>query len=282
MMKPQASMLPDGMRLHLNHGPIDLIIGAEGNSREVKTAYMAAEQRFTSILEELTEELVELRKLVSSDGPKLQGEIAIKMLNAVHPYWQEDVTPMAAVAGAVAETVLSSMTSAADLSKAYVNNGGDIALYLFEGESYAAASPSGEIVIASEDEVRGVATSGWRGRSFSLGIADAVTVLAKTASEADVAATMIANAVDLPYTDKIARKPACELWPDSDLGTRPVTVDVKPLTQAEAIAALTNGAEKAQLYLQRGLLYGATLKLQGEVVTMSRLPQIPVVEDEYG
>ena len=46
--------------------------------------------------------------------------------------------------------------------------------------------------------MRGIATSGWRGRSFSLGIADAVTVLAATAAEADAAATVIANAVDLP------------------------------------------------------------------------------------
>ena len=68
--------------------------------------------------------------------------------------------------------------------------------------------------------MRGVATSGWRGRSFSLGIADAVTVLAATAAAADAAATIIANAVDLPGHPAIARRPASELEDDSDLGDR--------------------------------------------------------------
>ena len=76
------------------------------------------------------------------------------------------------------------------------------------------------ITIRSADGVRGVATSGWRGRSFSLGIADAVTVLARTGAEADAAATLIANAVDLPGNPAIKRIPAQELAPDSDLGAR--------------------------------------------------------------
>ena len=69
--------------------------------------------------------------------------------------------------------------------------------------------------------MRGIATSGWRGRSFSLGIADAVTVLADRAAAADAAATIIANAVDLPGHPAIVRVPACELAPDSDLGRAP-------------------------------------------------------------
>ena len=75
----------------------------------------------------------------------------------------------------------------------------------------------------SRDPVRGIATSGWRGRSFSLGIADAVTVLAATAAKADAAATIIANAVDLPNHAAITRVPAREIAPDNDLGERLVT-----------------------------------------------------------
>ena len=95
--------------------------------------------------------------------------------------------------------------AAADLDKAYVNNGGDIALHLAPGAVDATPAIAGtghgladRVIIRADDPVRGIATSGWRGRSFSLGIADAVTVLARTAAEADAAATMIANAVDLP------------------------------------------------------------------------------------
>jgi ApbE superfamily uncharacterized protein (UPF0280 family) len=71
-----------------------------------------------------------------------------------------------------------------------------------------------------------VATSGWRckgkgGRSFSFGIADAVTVLAGSAAAADAAATVIANAVDLPGHGAITRRPASAIDPDSDLATVP-------------------------------------------------------------
>ncbi len=117
------------------------------------------------------------------------------------------------------------------LSRAYVNDGGDIALHLTPGESFSIGmverpdSPSlfGTARIQSAHPVRGIATSGWRGRSFSLGIADAVTVLAATAAQADAAATIIANAVNLPGHPAIIRAAANEIAPDNDLGNRPVT-----------------------------------------------------------
>ena len=132
---------------------------------------------------------------------------------------------MAAVAGAVAEAVLAAMTAAAALDRAYVNNGGDIALHLANGQRYTVGMverpdrPSlfGSFEISAAVPIRGIATSGWRGRSFSLGIADAVTALAETASKADAAATMIANAVDIPGHAAIVRVPACQIAPDSDL-----------------------------------------------------------------
>src|SRR5690606_39975170 len=102
------------------------------------------------------------------------------------------------------------------------------------------------IRIRAEDEVRGVATSGWRGRSFSLGIADAVTVLARTGAEADAAATIVANAVDLPAHPAIERQPACLLQPDSDLGERLVTTSVGPLSPLEIAQALDKGLAVAE------------------------------------
>ena len=133
--------------------------------------------------------------------------MARRMVAAVMPYaTQCFITPMAAVAGAVAEEILAAMLSVADLARAYVNDGGDIALHLSAGENFVVGMverpdrPSlfGTTTLNASDAVRGIATSGWRGRSFSLGIADAVTVLADSAAAADAAATIIANAVDLP------------------------------------------------------------------------------------
>jgi ApbE superfamily uncharacterized protein (UPF0280 family) len=122
--------------------------------------------------------------------------------------------------------------------------------------------------VDSGDPVRGVATSGRHGRSFSLGIADAVTVLAGTASQADAAATVIANAVDLPGHQAIIRKPANELQPDSDLGARLVTCDVGALSHDEIATALESGAECARRLFDRGLIEGAVLRLCGDMLVI--------------
>lgn len=254
-MTMQATLLPDG-RLHLHHGPIDLICRAWG--LEVRDAYRRATLRFDGLLEELVAELPALR----CENAALRGPIARRMAAAVAPYRPAFVTPMAAVAGAVAEAVLAVMV-APGIARAYVNNGGDIALHLAPGESLTCAIGLGpeRIAIRAEDPVRGIATSGWRGRSFSLGIADAVTVLARTAGMADAAATMIANRVDLPGHPAIARVPACERQADSDLGDIPVTVAVGPLSEAETARALSRGCAAAEAFRTRGLVEAAALFL---------------------
>ncbi len=113
--------------------------------------------------------------------------------------------------------------------------------------------------------MRGIATSGWRGRSFSLGIADAVTVLAKTASMADAAATIVANVVDIPGHPNVSRVAARELAPDSDLGNMPVTTSVGELTRGEVDHALRRGSEYAQSLIAAQLINAAAINLQGTI-----------------
>lgn len=265
-------MLADGRRLHMQDGPIDLIVQAFGESAEIENACRAASDRFPSVLDELCQELTTLRQSWRQDLT-VRGAIAQRMLRAVAPHGHSAfITPMAAVAGAVAEGILASMTMNAQLSKAYVNDGGDIALYLTSGEEFSVGMverpdrPSlfGTLRIHATHPVRGIATSGWRGRSFSLGIADAVTVLARSAAEADAAATIIANAVDLPGNEKVKRVPACELAPDSDLGERLVTQSVAQLSLAEVHQALDAGASVAAHLQAENLICAAALRLQGE------------------
>lgn len=269
---PQVAFLGDGRRLHLQDGPIDLIVEAHGSEADVRAAYAAAVRRFTGLLDELCAELSELRQPARPDRCVFQGEIARRMHAAVAPFCADMfITPMAAVAGAVAEEILAAMTRAGSLSRAYVNNGGDIALHLAPGERFALGlvdrpdRPSlfGKAVLRADDPARGVATSGWRGRSFSLGIADAVTILAATAAQADAAATVVANAVDLPGHPAIVRMPANELQPGSDLGDRRVTRAVGALSQADIAEALEAGAAQAQRLLAAGLIVGAALHVQG-------------------
>lgn len=270
---PQTGWLADGKRLHLHDGPIDLIIEARGTDINVRAAYEAAVRRFTGLLDTLCDELPELRRAAHPDVSTLQGRVARRMHAAVAPFAATTfITPMAAVAGAVAEEVLHAMTASADIDRAYVNNGGDIALHLAGDEHFTVGlidhpgMPSliGKTVIEVRDPARGVATSGWHGRSFSLGIADAVTVLARTAAQADAAATIIANAVDLPGHPLIVRRPANEIQPDNDLGDRLVTRGVGKLSHHEVAKALDAGARKASTLLEAGLIEGAALHLQGK------------------
>ena len=91
-----------------------------------------------------------------------------------------------------------------------------------------------------------------------------MTVLAKTASQADAAATIIANTVDLPGHPAIVRRPANELQPDSDLGARLVTRGVGVLRDHEIEDALRAGVRRAQQLLAAGLIEGVALRLLGE------------------
>jgi uncharacterized protein len=272
-MKPrQQARLVSGGRLHLQDGPIDLIIGADGEPSDVERAYRTAAARFATLLDELCEELELLRAPATPGALKLGGPVARRMERAVCPFAAElFITPMAAVAGAVAEEILQAMTGVASLSRAYVNNGGDIALHLSAGAAFTIGlitrpdRPSlfGSARLTAKDGISGIATSGWRGRSFSLGIADAVTVLAASAAEADAAATVIANAVDLPGHASVVRVPACSLQPDSDLGQHLVTRAVGALSAADIREALKRGADCARGLARRNLIRAAALHLQG-------------------
>jgi uncharacterized protein len=281
---------PGTPRLHLQDGPIDLILLADGTADAVNTAYHAAARGFATVLDRLCAELPLLRAPVTSDAPWPVDPIARRMRGAVSPFARFGfITPMAAVAGAVAETMLAIMTEAALLSRACVNNGGDIAVYLGPRQSLTVGmvprpelpgrkGPGffGNLTIRHSDIIRGIATSGWRGRSFSRGIADAVTVLAPTAAAADAAATVIANAVDLPGHPNILRRPASSIQPDSDLGDILVTCDVGPLSSSEIDEALARGLCCAEVLAEEGEIAAAALHLGGHTFATSMSPAFSV------
>jgi ApbE superfamily uncharacterized protein (UPF0280 family) len=264
-MTAVGARFADG-RLHLQHGPIDLIIEAFGAPGEVEAAYHQAFDRFGDILPALVRELAVLRRPVADAYPLLQGPVARRMAAAVWPHRAVYITPMAAVAGAVADEMLEALVKERDLDRAYVNDGGDIAIHLAPGQELRAgifvAALDGMVQLSRDQPARGIATSGWRGRSFSLGIADAVTVLAGSAAAADAAATVIANAVNVDHPS-IERRPARDLDPDSDLGELPVTVSVGALPAGAITRALDNGAAEARRLRLLGLIEGAALSLNG-------------------
>lgn len=267
MSGPAAAML-SGNRLHLQHGPIDLILGGIGPSDELDAAFHQARARFEGLLADLVAELPVLRQPA---GPAVRGAVARRMRDACLPFAAVSfVTPMAAVAGAVADEILAAATAGRRLDKLYVNNGGDIAFHLAGDACFDigmiavpdAPTAAGLTRIDAASPVRGVATSGRRGRSLSRGIADSVSVLARTAAAADAAATLIANAVDCDHP-AIRRRPACELDPDSDLGDRLVTVEVGELPDRALDSALAAGVAVADGYRAAGRIEAAVLSLAG-------------------
>jgi len=247
-----------------------------------KRLYSTASHRFSTVLEELVAEMDLLKQPWSADLPDSKGGIAQKMCFAVRGS-DIFVTPMAAVAGAVADEMLETMLFEAQkpdscvehIHRMYVNNGGDIAFWLNTGESFSIGvvdNPgipelNARVSLAYESPVRGIATSGWRGRSLSLGIADAVTVLAGSAATADAAATLIANDVNVDYPG-ILKRPAYEVKDESDLGMLPVTVDVPPLPVDQISEALKRGAQTAGNFIRTGKIEAAYLSLQKQTLVV--------------
>jgi len=280
----QRALLPGG-RWHFQHGPIDIVIDAQGDASALQCAHALAWTRFQTVLSALVAELALLRRPVAGVACALRGEVARRMWSACAPLVAEAdgfITPMAAVAGAVAQSLIGSYQRDG-IARAWVNNGGDIALHLSPGTQarvglyadLAAFDPqaaerslAGDLrtdagfLLRAEDPVRGVATSGWRGRSHSRGIADSVTVLAASAAMADAAATVIANAVDADAPG-IVRRPADSLRDDSDLGAIAVTVAVPALPDDVVQGALQRGLDCARRLQRRGLVHAALLVCQG-------------------
>ena len=260
----------DGGRLFLQHGPINLIVRAGGPAPAVQDAYRALIDVFPTWLGALVEELPRLRRPESARLALPAGPIAHRMAAAVRLCTSGFVTPMAAVAGAVADAAVTVLGARDGVDRAYANNGGDIALHLTAGArldvgvvpSLREAIPRARIGVTHVSPVRGVATSGWQGRSHSLGIADAVTVLARSAAVADAAATLIANAVDVDHPG-IRRVPACTLDEESDLEERLVTVEVPVLDAGALDAALDAGTCAARTLQTRGVIEGVALTVQG-------------------
>lgn len=284
--------LPHG-RWHFQHGPIDLVIGADPQGDDgadaVAAAHQAAWNTFVPLLDGLVTELGLLRQAVDPAHCGLRGPVAKTMWQACAAHAQQHfITPMAAVAGAVAQHLVACYQRPG-IARAWVNNGGDIALHLAPAQALRVGLfsdlgrlPSleqqqlpldGHFVVQHSMPVRGIATSGWRGRSFSMGIADSVTVLAISAAAADAAASLIANAVNTDHP-AIQRQPANRLRDDSDLGAREVTVAVPRLPADRVAQALEQGMALAQQLQSRRLIAAAVLACQGQhrVLALDALP----------
>jgi len=268
----RVAVLQGGRAVLAENGPLRLVIQAfSGTVAEIELAKEAGEYAF-DCLARVAADLQHLRKRHCLIETVLHDEIANVMLESVRRIGDEDLTPMAAVAGSIADFV-ADWLFARNVTKVIVDNGGDIAIRLKPGESARVGlRPVIEclevthlIHLAAKYPSWGVTTSGMGGRSLTRGIASAVTVFANNASVADAAATAIANSC-FAEDENILQIPAKMVDPNTDLGDMLVTFSATGLRETTVITALENGLKKAKIIQQRGDIRGALIAVGGRLV----------------
>lgn len=195
-----------------------------------------------------------------------------EMIASVCALDEPNFTPLAAVAGTMSDLAVRSMiASGADF--AIANNGGDIAYCLpWSRDSLKVglisdlqtASVTHLLKVPRESGICGIATSGLGGRSFTRGVASAVTAFGTTASLADAAATSIANACNCD-DPCIERCLAGEIDPQSDIADLTVTKTVGALCEQSVDEALSKGAKRAEDLCESGVILGAIIFVSGKM-----------------
>jgi ApbE superfamily uncharacterized protein (UPF0280 family) len=256
----------------VDDGPMRMFITAFENGKPlVKLAEEGAHQAIR-VLEDLATFLsVIKRKSQELEIEEAFPNVVRRMIEATIRMEELDLTPLAAVAGAASDVVADFMFRKGG-TKIIVDNGGDIAIRLRDGEvakvgvktEIDAKQPTYLIPIDSTMEIGGVATSGLGGRSFTKGIASAATVLSQTAAFSDAAATVIGNFTNVEDAN-IVKSLAEKIYPDTDIGGEWVTVKVGNLSQDKIEEALNNGLSKAYSICEKGWINGALIALQGKM-----------------
>lgn len=260
--------LADG-RVFLDYGPVQMTLAASANDRAMTAELQQAAAYAMNILRDLAEvqSLARDVKTVSNPGLRQLPLVLKLMVEAVQAAGDATLTPMAAVAGTFADLVADAL-AARGASKVLVNNGGDIAVRLSGAEKtrvgltphIGSAGFTHVIYLEGKDAVGGVATSGLGGRSFTKGIANAATVLARTARVADACATVIANHC-FAEDPGIIRMPAEEIDPHTDIPGHLVTVRLEKLKPETKEKALAKALAKAKELVNAGVIHGAVIFL---------------------
>ncbi len=274
MQDRRVEILPGGKAVLVENGPLRLVIQAF-SGLEPQDEMIVAEADFAfACLNRVAQSLPLLKQrhgLISSAPP---DQIAKTMLESVRLTQETDLTPMAAVAGTIADFVADHLFTE-KVTKVIVDNGGDIAIRLNPGETARVGfRPDIEsqqithvIELVSEPpdfSTWGVNTSGMGGRSLTRGIASAVTAFAGTSSVADAAATAIANNC-FAADDNIRQVPARLIDPNTDLGDMLITVDGSGLSEMTYEKALNSGLDKANLLVKKDIIRGALLSVGGKM-----------------
>ena len=264
-------LVEEGVAL-VDSGPLYATIKVLRNGVPLSDAAVEGAQYALKILEQQAEFLPIIRKksltLKSGDN---YPPVVKEMIWATQAVGDPDFTPLAAVAGATSDLVADYLLKSG-ATKIVVNNGGDIAIRLREGERVEV----GLCLDLEKKEVKhsfsaegdcGICTSGIGGRSFTLGVANAVVVLAKRASLADVAATYLGNKTNVE-SPRVRRDWAENIYPDTDIPGMRVTVSVGELSEVEIQQALESGKNEARRLMDKGIIHGTVLAVKGNILPL--------------
>ena len=257
-------------KLYLEYGPTNLVV--EAFHKDKQKIYNYIIENIDQMLIELSSELKKLREKTKANS-KFKSQIAKTMNNSTKIFLPTFITPLASVAGAISETLLDKILSKFYLEKIYINNGGDAAIFLKKNQTLKfliASTNSLLITLQGDDSEYGIATSGWKGRSFSLGIADSVTTIAKSSAIADAAATIIANDINIPNHKNIKKQEANKIDEHSDLKKKLVTTSVGELSQIDIKKALKKGAITAKKLIEKKIILTALLNLKENYVYIGK------------
>ena len=250
-------------------GPMRLVISASvGKVPQPDTAARAAQEAFV-FLEAVAEARRSMGKPYSPSTYRAKNPLVARMIESVSAVGDEDLSPMAAVAGTIADGVAEFLMDRG-MTRVVVDNGGDISVRLQGDESVTVGirpevgihEISHWIALGPERRSWGIATSGLSGRSLTRGIASAVTALAENASLADAAATAVANA-SFVENAQVIRRPAQEMDPYTDIPGIPVTFKTGPLNETVKALAVERALKRAQELIAGGVILGAFVAVQG-------------------
>jgi len=210
-----------------------------------------------------------------------------KMLSVARRFDDPTITPLIAVAGAGADEVADFITGRQHVGKVVVNNGGDIAVRIKNQEivkigiktDVSEKAISHVMTVGTKSGIGGVATSGFGGRSFTMGVANAAVAVARDAISADVAATLIGNAANVK-SRAVSRDMAKNLYHATDIPNHLVTTGIGGLTKSEIDEAINAGRRKAETFQNMGLIIGAIVAVKDRTwISESILPMTQQVSD---
>lgn len=264
----KIALIEDGVVL-VSSGPLHMTIKASQRGIPLTGLARSGADFALEILRQQAEYLPVIKQRVASlSVDRGYPEVVNLMISSCQRINDPLLTPLAAVAGAASDMVADYIANY-NATKIVVDNGGDIAIRIKGDESVKVglrlnlARPEFNYTLLVDRDC-GICTSGFGGRSFTLGVADGVAVLAQKAAVADAATTFLANRTTV-NSPEIKRATAESIYPETDIPGLKVTQSIGVLNEGEIDFVLDRGKAEAIKLMKKELIHGAMFSVKDRV-----------------